>query len=72
MTPLIFFPSGGSQQNEAIKHASIAYYKQSGIEKHVKRIEKESIPEEVKDISVVVTWGVTVYDTKMITYGWEF
>ena len=72
MIPGLIISPGNSKKDQALQHATLAYYKQSGIEKKVKRLEKEHVPKGVKDAGALITWGVTVYETKMITYGWEF
>ena len=64
--------ANNEQAEKALRYASLAYYKQSGLEKRAKYLERRYIPDPVREYGGWVVWGVGVYQKKMITYRWEF
>lgn len=72
MIPSIVTAGPSVQTKNALRQASLAFYKQSGLEKDVKRLELRYVPAPVRKYGGWVTWGIGVYQKKMIVYKWEF
>lgn len=61
-----------SELNRAYKAAIKAAYIQSGSDKHVKVLEKQYIPKELKEYGGVITWTTKLLIEKKISYEWTF
>lgn len=63
-------PSSNTQ--EAIKAVGKATYKQTGIDKRVKKLEKKYIPEQLREYGGWITMIIKVSSERKITYEWTF
>lgn len=70
--PSVVLADNDTQTRRALRKASEAFYKQSGLDKRVRYLEKKYIPRPVREVGGWVFWGVDVYNKRMITYTWEF
>ena len=63
-------PAG--QEQDALKALAKATYIESGLDKDVKRFEKEFLPDEVRKYGGWVTTIIKIERERQITYEWTF
>jgi hypothetical protein len=72
LIPSIAMSEMDKETEKALKYASLAFYKQTGLEKDVRRFEKAHINRELRDIGGWIVWSAGVYQNQIIIYRWEF
>lgn len=70
---LLSLQSKADSEAMAIKKATKALYKQTGLDKHIKRLEKEYIPEIIRNNGWVLALGDAVIKKQYkVKYEWKF
>lgn len=61
-----------SNEEEAVKNAATAAYKQFGLEDDVNRFVEKTVPEDIKKIAVYIGPVVDVFIRQKVEYRWNF
>lgn len=72
LIPQIVLYSDGGTEREAIRHASLAYFKQTGMEAQIKTIEKRYVKDEIRNTLKYTFIIQKVIQSQKVEYAWRF
>ena len=57
---------------DALNHASLASYKQLGLDNTMSRIERRYLDDDLRNAGAICAWTYAMVKDKRIIYGWTF